>query len=165
MLATVEAIAAFGRTPTTRTFLVGLVVATSLASTVAWGPSPLSTKFRSGLWPLSVDIRQGARERAVARIPARAPATVHYQFAPHMTHREKIYEWPAPWEPANWGVKGENLDDPADVQWLLLDTALLSAKDKVLFERLIGTEFTVRSEEQGIVVAQRTRAPNGAPSG
>jgi len=161
MLATVETIAALGRTPSSRAFLVGLVAATSFASTVAWGPSPLSTKYRSGLWALNSDSRQGAKDRAVARIPAGAPATVHYQYAPHMTHRQKIYEWPAPWEPANWGVKGENLDNPAGVQWLLLDQQLLADKDRVLYQRLLATEFTVRSDEQGIVVAQRVRPPSG----
>jgi len=162
MLGTVEAIAYLGRTAAARAFLIGLVAATSLASTVAWGPSPISVKYRTGIWPLSADTRQGAKERAVALVPPRAPATVHYQFAPHMAHREKIYEWPAPWEPANWGVKGENLDDPAAVQWLLLDENLLSEKDRVLYTRLITTEFTVRSDDQGIVVAQRTRAPDGS---
>ncbi len=38
MLATVEAVAFLGRRPGVRRFLVGLVAATSLATTVAWGP-------------------------------------------------------------------------------------------------------------------------------
>lgn len=163
MVATIEAIARLGRTATIRTFLVGLVAATSLASTVAWGPSPLSVGYRSGIWPLTPDSRQGAKDRAVARIPARAPATVHYYFAPHMTHREKIYEWPAPWEPANWGVRGENLHDPAGVQWLLLDENLLNDTDRIRYEGLIAGEFTIRSQEQGIVVAERIRGPAGPP--
>jgi len=160
MLATVEAIAFLGRTAPARAFLVGLVVATSLASTVAWGPSPLSVKYRSGIWYLSADSRQGIKERAVKLVPSRAPATVNYVFAPHMTHRDKIYEWPAPWKPANWGVRGENLDDPAEVQWLVLDERVITATDRPLYDRLMDEEFTVRLRGEGIVVAERTRAPS-----
>jgi uncharacterized membrane protein len=57
VLATVEAIAWMARNPTARAFVIGLVVATSFASTVAWGPSPLSTQYRSGWWPLANDSR------------------------------------------------------------------------------------------------------------
>ncbi|MDQ3640584.1 MAG: DUF2079 domain-containing protein, partial [Actinomycetota bacterium] len=126
ILATVEAIASIGRTAATRAFLVGLVAATSMAATVAWGPSPISTKYRTGLWALYPDARNPIRERAVAMIPSQASASVHYNFAPHMTHRKQIYEWPAPWVPINWGVRGENLHDPATVNWLLIDRGQMS---------------------------------------
>ena len=62
-LATVEAIAWVAvKKPGMVRFLVGLVVASSLAATVAWGPSPISTKYHSGVWPLQADMRQQARE-------------------------------------------------------------------------------------------------------
>ncbi|HEV2760083.1 MAG TPA: DUF2079 domain-containing protein [Acidimicrobiales bacterium] len=161
ILATVEGIAVLSRTAAARAFLVGLVAATSLAATVAWGPSPISTKYRSGLWALYPDVRNPIRERAVAMIPSQASASVHYNFAPHMTHRKQIYEWPAPWVPINWGVRGENLHDPATVDWLLIDRAQMSDSDRPILARLLSDgEFTIRLEEQGIVVAQRVRAPS-----
>ena len=163
VLATVEAIAWLGTTAARRTFMVGLVVATSLAATVAWGPSPISTKYESGLWPLGPDPRLPAKKAAAALVPDRAPATVHYYFAPQMAHREKIYEWPAPWKPANWGVHGENLHDPADVRWLVLDRTLLSADDKILVSQLLSREFVVRFDQNDIVVAERVAAPPPAP--
>ncbi len=160
ILATVEAIAVLGKTPTARAFLVGLVAATSLASTVAWGPSPISVKYRTGLWALYPDIRNPIRERAVAMVPSQASASVHDNFAPHMTHRKQIYEWPVPWEPINWGVRGENLHDPATVDWLLIDRAQMGDSDRPILARLLSDgEFTIRLEEQGILVAQRVRAP------
>ena len=160
VLATVEAIARLGRTPAVRTFLVGLVTATSLAATVAWGPSPISTKFRMGLWPLGPENpRLSAMRAAVQIVPERAPATVHYLFAPHMTHREKIYEWPVPWKEANWGVRGENLHDPAGVRWLVLDRLLLNPADTPILDSLLAGEFAIRSERDGILVAERVRPP------
>jgi uncharacterized membrane protein len=161
ILATVEAIALFGRTPASRAFLVGLVAATSLASTVAWGPSPISTKFRSGLWALSPDPRTEIRKTAVDLVPPQSAASVHYNFAPHMTHRKQIYEWPVPWLPFNWGVREENQHDPADVQWLLVDRLQMSDTDRPILARLLADgEFVIRYEERSIVVAQRARPPS-----
>jgi uncharacterized membrane protein len=164
IVATVEAIAWLGRTPATRAFLVGLVAATSLASTVAWGPSPISTKYRTGIWALNPDPRNAVREKAMDMVPSQASASVHYNFAPHMTHRERIYEWPVPWLPLNWGVKEENQHDPADVHWLLVDRLQMNDTDKPILARLLGNgEFAVRFEEQNIVVAERVKPPAPAP--
>ncbi|MGI8808064.1 MAG: DUF2079 domain-containing protein [Acidimicrobiales bacterium] len=164
IVATVEAIARFGRTPSIRAFLVGLVVATSLAGTVAWGPSPIGVKYRTGLWALTEDPRNEARRAAMGVVPERASASVHYNFAPHMTHREKIYEWPVPWQPTNWGVRGENLHDPAGVDWLLVDRLLMNENDRPIFTRLLADgEFSIRFEAQSIVVAQRVKSPSSSP--
>ncbi|MFN2608717.1 MAG: DUF2079 domain-containing protein [Acidimicrobiales bacterium] len=164
VLATVEAIALLGRTPTIRAFLIGLVTATSLAATVAWGPSPVSTQYRMGYWPLQPDSRAGAKAAAVALVPKGAAATVHYQYAPHMTHRTKIYEWPVPWKDVNWGVRGEHLDDPAGVQWILLDRRILSPEDTALLDSLLAGQFAVRYDHQDIMVAQRIRPPDAPPA-
>jgi uncharacterized membrane protein len=156
-LATVEAIAILGRTIGMRRFLVGLVAATALATTVAWGPSPVSVKYKSGLWPLGDDVRREAKRDALEMIPDGAPTSSIYYLAPHLAHRSKIYEFPAPWKPANWGVKGENLDDPADVEWLVLDRQPLGEEDKKLLESLLDTQFRVRYDRDDLVVAQRIR--------
>jgi len=164
ILATVEAIAWLGRTATARAFLVGLVAATSLASTVAWGPSPISTKYRSGIWALYPDPRNAIREKAMDVVPDRGSASVHYNFAPHMTHRERIYEWPVPWLPLNWGVREENQHDPADVDWVLVDRLQMNDTDRPILARLLENgEFAIRFEEQNIVVAERVRPPAPAP--
>ena len=76
-----------------------------------------------------------------------------------MSRRTKIYEFPVPWKPINWGVKGENLDDPAGVRWLVLDRQLLNPDDKTLLAQLLAGEFTVRFDQQDIVVAERVQPP------
>ncbi len=154
-----EGIAILGRTIGVRRFLVGLVAATSLATTVAWGPSPISVKYRSGIWPLGEDARRATKAEALALVPDGAPTSAIYYLAPQLTHRTKIYEFPVPWKPSNWGVKGEDLHDPADVEWLVLDRQPLGEEDKALFESLLATQFEVRFERDDIVVAERTRAP------
>jgi uncharacterized membrane protein len=159
MLATVEAIAWLARSPTARAFVVGLVVATSFASTVAWGPSPVSTRYRTGYWPLGPDYRVAIKEAAAAVVPDGAPTSAVYQFVPQMSHRTKIYEFPVPWKPINWGVDGENLHDPAGVEWLVLDRLLLRPDDTSLVAQLLAGEFVVRFDQDDIVVAERVRPP------
>ena len=132
ILGTVEAIAWIGRRrPGAIRFLVGMVVATSLAATVAWGPSPISTKYHWGIWPLQAD-RQSAKSAAVDMIPDGAPTSAIYNLTPHLAHRDLIYDFPVPWRNVNWGVRGEHLDDPAHVQWIIVDRRELSTDDQAL---------------------------------
>jgi hypothetical protein len=56
-------------------------------------------------------------------------------------------------------VNGENLDDPADVRWLVLDRTLLSADDKTLLGQLLAGQFVMRFDQNDIVVAQRVAPP------
>jgi uncharacterized membrane protein len=159
VIATVEAIRFVGRTAGMRRFLVGLVTATSFATTVAWGPSPLSVKYRTGVWPLHADARAATKRHAIDLIPRKATVTVSYYFVPHMDHRERIYEFPNPWKEGNWGVRGENQQDPARVRWLVLDRALVAEGDLPVMSRLLDQEFKIVYERQGIFVARRTRPP------
>jgi len=159
MLATVEAIATIAERPGLRRFLVGLVVVTSFGATVAWGPSPVSTKFRSGLWELTDSPRNDVKRQAIALVPEDAPTSAAYYVVPHMAHRTRIYEFPVPWRPSNWGVRGENLHDPAEVQWLVLDRSVLGEEDKNLLSRLLASEFVVRFDQDGIMVAERVSPP------
>jgi hypothetical protein len=145
-------------------FLVGLVVASSLAATVAWGPSPISVKYRSGIWPLQVDDRQGAREAAVDLIPDGAPTRAIYNLLPHVAHRTEIYDFPVPWRNVNWGVDGEHLADPANVDWIVVDLQAMSTEDLELLDRLTARQFDVVYDEDDIVVAKRVKPPPTTPS-
>jgi len=160
MVATVEAVALLGRRPGVRRILVGLVVACSLATTVAWGPSPIGARYHSGIWPLAIDPRTGAKRAAVARVPAGQSVAATYDLLPHVGHRDKVYDFPEPWKAVNWGIAGENLDNPAGVRWVLVDRQQLGDYERALIANLLADEFTVRYEASGIVLAERTR-PGG----
>jgi uncharacterized membrane protein len=156
IVGTVEAVALV-KNVRARTALVVLLLATSLASTVAWGCSPISRDYRSGIWPLQPEATNAARSEALRRLPKNASTSAAYNIVPHITHRTKVYEFPVPWRDINWGVNGENLDDPAGVQWLLVDRSLLNSDDTQLLDSLLQTQFTVRYQSGGIVLAQRTK--------
>ncbi|MGH9279481.1 MAG: DUF2079 domain-containing protein, partial [Acidimicrobiales bacterium] len=167
MLATVEGIAKLGRTVSARRFLVGLVAATALATSVAWGPSPISTQYRNGYWPLTEDPRNEVQRQALSLLPARASVSATYLYVPHTAHRERIYNFPEPWRRVDWGVHGEGLHDPNTVQWIAVDRRLLNERDKALVAWLLDGQFSPRFDKDDILIAQRV-APGGPyvpPSG
>jgi uncharacterized membrane protein len=157
-VASVEAIAWMQRVSrgnvTVRNAGVSMVVIAALCTTVAWGASPLARDY-DRIWPLRADPHQPIQEYAIGLVPKDAAVSAAYDIVPHITHRARVYEFPVPWCNINWGVHGENLDDPADVQWLVLDRRLLDTKDTALAQDLLSSEFTIRFEQADIVVAQR----------
>jgi hypothetical protein len=57
--------------------------------------------------------------------------------------------------PGNWGIANRDPDDPANVEWLLLD--LVVDQEPLLRARLTapGGEFVVVSEADQVLVARR----------
>jgi uncharacterized membrane protein len=160
IIATVEGVARL-RTIRARQALVGVILVTSSIATVAWGPLPISREYRKGWWPLQSDPRQPTNEAAMRAVPRDAAVSASYIYVPHLTHRERVYEFPVPWRNINWGVRGENLDDPAEVDWIVVNRQLLDADGQGVLTMLLAYEFTVRSERDGIVVAERVHPPRG----
>src|SRR5437762_1105521 len=77
---------------------------------------------------------------------------------------EKGYQSRVPWCNLNWGVDGENPDDPGQVQWLLIDRTLVTAsRDRLLLDDLLHGEFGIVSEQDGLVVAHRVRPAQEPP--
>jgi uncharacterized membrane protein len=159
-IATVEGVA---RLPTlnAKRVLVGVLVVSSFATTIAWGPSPIGRQYHNGWWPLGSSPVYAVDRAAVALIPKDAAVSASYDYVPHLAHRRRVYEFPVPWRDVNWGVRGENLDDPIHVQWLLVDRRLLDVDGASVLHDLLLHQFVVRSQVDGIVVAQRVH--NGPP--
>jgi uncharacterized membrane protein len=149
---------------------VGAVVAAALATSVAWGMSPISTQFDAGYWPLGANPRQAVLDAAVDAVPDDAAVAASYYIVPHLSQREQIYTFPNPWIASNWGVGGVAPEDPghehvpAEVEWLVVDTTTHGAgsREEQLMDRLLdGGEFTVVADEGGVVVARRVEPPPG----
>jgi uncharacterized membrane protein len=159
-VATVEAIAwiqrVSGGSEIVRNAAVVVVLVAAGTTTVLWGASPLARDYEQ-IWPLHADPHQAVQEHAVAMVPEDAAVSAQYNIVPHITHRARVYEFPVPWCNINWGVHGENLDDPADVQWLVVDRRLLG-DSAALFRELVTSEFTIRFDSLDTVVAERTSA-------
>ncbi len=122
-----------------------------------WSPSPLGKPFRSGIWA-GPSPRPAAFERALSLVPADAGLATNYYLVPHATHRVVVYEWPNPWIPGNWGIANRNPDDPAGVDYLVLD--LVVDQEAALRSRLTapGSEFVVLTADDQVLVAKRRAA-------
>jgi hypothetical protein len=171
-VATVEAIAwiskrAQAKRALTQWAMVSIVLVVAVITSTLWGCAFYSRMYQSA-WPLHPDPRVPIETAAVKSVPAGASASVAYTIDTHMTHRTGIYEFPVPWCNINWGVNGEHLDDPARVQYLVIDRVLLddpsnpveSSRDRALLSDLLSSEFSVVSQNQEILVAKRVRPPN-----
>ena len=140
-LASVDGVARLRSLPWRR-FAVGLVAASALATSVAWGMSPISTQYRNGYWPLAGNARQSELEAAVDAVPSDAAVSATYNIVPHLSHREQIYTFPNPWYPLNWGVAGAAPHDPdhdhvpAEIDWIVVDrtTHVPDGREEVLID-------------------------------
>ena len=66
-----------------------------------------------------------------------------YNLLPHVDHRVKIFDYPNPWIPTNWGIAGENIDDPATVDYLLVERPTLGNSTE-MFDALTAPGWAVR---------------------
>ncbi len=167
-LATVEGIAFFSRRrpPALRGALVGFVAASALASTLAWGPSPFGSEYRKGWWPLTPDARAASKKAALDVVPDGAAVSASYNLDSHLTHREKIYEFPNPFRPHNWGVANERYPSPNAARWLVVDLHVVQGEDRKLFDDLMRSgEFEVRFQREDILAAERVRDAEVQPPG
>ncbi len=187
-LATVEAVALAARhtrrnREAVTAGLVGALVVTALVTFHLWGIGPGARQYDDGFWPIHhgesiVDVLRGvnanadatdaARRAALRSVPGGASVTATYNLDAHLSHRPDIYEWPNPWIPTNWGDKNEHQRDPAGVEYLAVDRALLGspgARDTnqqnqaELLAHLLSGEFRIVYDREGVLVARRVAAP------
>jgi uncharacterized membrane protein len=141
-----------------RAALVPYLLVCAYVTNVAWSPSPLSPN--DTFWA-TASPRHAVMREALALVPDGASVTATYNFGPHLSHREEIYDWPNPWVPAYWGNDdGARLPDPATVDVIVVDLTQVGAAQQELIDRLIGPdrrggEFQVLLDSQDIVVARR----------
>jgi uncharacterized membrane protein len=141
-----------------RSALVPYLLVCAYVTNVAWSPSPISAN--ENVWAVASPRHEVMRE-ALTLVPDDASVTATYNFGPHLSHREEIYDWPNPWVPAYWGNDdGARLPDPSTVDYVVLDMTQVGAAQQELIDRLIGAdrsggEMEVLLDEQDVVVARR----------
>ncbi len=142
----------------TRRFLVGAVCACSLATTVAWGVSPISRHYREGYWPLQASPRAELQRAALDLVPPGQSVSSTYNLAPHLVRREEVYVFPNPWQGRNWGVDDVNPRSPERVRWLAVDRTVLGDADLALLDAVLASgEFRVVADTADLLVAERVR--------
>lgn len=154
VVATIAGIARFRSQRVRAVLTTGLVVA-AVAGAYLWGPLGRDPR---GIADPGSPQAQAARE-AIATIPDDAVVSAHYRYVPHLTHRERIYEFPNPWRASNWGDasrEGERLPAAADVDHVLFHASVLDDPgDARIVRRLERAGFERTFSSEGVVLLRR----------
>jgi uncharacterized membrane protein len=118
------------------------------------GPAPWSTDFKR---PVDGPVNQARRE-ALALIDPAAPVSAQYNVVTHLAHRTRVYEWPNPFAPANWGFPGDQ-HQAADIEaiwYVLVERPALGKAEGALFDKLRAQpQWRTLFDRQGVVLLQR----------
>jgi uncharacterized membrane protein len=138
-----------------------VALAVALLATRWYGPSPLGNDYELGIWPLHRPHNYQSRVTALAYVPSDAGVASDFNGVPHLTHREIVYTFPNPWRPQNYGVTPDEVGDPAEVSWIVLNARNLGGNGVLLKSILASGEFEVRFSRDGIVALERIAPPGG----
>jgi hypothetical protein len=126
------------------------------------GPAPWSTDFPR---PVDGPVNQARRE-ALARIDPAAPVSAPYNLVAHLAHRTRVYEFPNPFAPANWGFPGDQHQPAAveRVRYVLVERALLGEGESAVLDQLrVQPQWRTLLDQQGIVLLERVAVSTSRP--
>jgi len=134
------------------------LVACALVGSHVWGLGPYSRDFRTGVWRDRPRANIAQLDYAHALVPPTAGVAATWNVVSHFTHRPVVYEFPNPWLSSNYGPTGNELGDPATVDWIVIDRVAVGSRDLGLLTRLLGPGggFELVLDEGGVVVARRS---------
>jgi len=147
-----------------RALLAPVVIAllvVAIAMDYRYGPARWSKDPVVG----SASAADAPRNQALALIPPDAPVSAQFNLVPQLTHRTRVYEFPNPFRPVNWGLDGDvhPAQDLQDLRYVIVDRALLDKDQQTLLQELqASTDWTTRFEADGVVLLQR-RGTGAAP--
>lgn len=150
--------------------LVAVMGLTSLWACLMWGAIPLGKVITPWMdppigraepyyWPPSHPVAVAARE-IMAEVPADASIATYHSLAPHLAHREQIYQFPNPFRVVLYGVGTEMeaaracLPAANDLQFVLLQVSL-NTEQQADWDR-VKADFDVVAENEFWVLYERT---------
>jgi uncharacterized membrane protein len=133
--------------------LIALVVV-ALAMDQRYGPAPWShAKIVSTSSPADA-----ARRRAIAMIPADAPVSAQFNLVAHLSHRDKIFEFPNPFRSVNWGLNGDihPTSDQEGLRYVIVDRSLLDQDQQGLLRDLQASpDWATKFDSSNVVLLER----------
>lgn len=150
---TVYALGRVGRG--TRQILCGFVAVCTLVSAVMWGQFDFS-RHPQYHWPANHPVAVEAR-RLMSEIPKDAVISVYHSLAPHLAHRQYVYQFPNPFRVVLYGTdvsrEGSILPEAGMVQFVMLPKNLDS--ELAADWRAISRNFEILDENSSFVLYRR----------
>ncbi len=136
-----------------------------MIGTNLWGLGPFGRDFDSGVWSERPRPNVAQLDRALATVPPQAGVAASWNVVTHFTHRPVVYEYPNPWLSSNYGPTGNEVGDPTNVDWVVIERSALNQRDLGLLARLVapGGGFEMVQDEEGVAVARRVGAGTLVP--
>jgi uncharacterized membrane protein len=127
-LASVEGVARWRR-PKVRQVALGLVALGAAWTSAVWGLTPLDADTRVVLWERVPVAQRAEFDRFVAFPGPHDGVSTRFDLVTHLSHRERIFTFPNPWLPQNWGVRYEHRLPGSSVDWLMLNPSALNERE------------------------------------
>lgn len=156
MLASIHGAATIWRVKSVRVALVVWLLACSYVTNVAWSPSALN-ETDYGVWSQPHPRHESLRT-ALTFIPDDASVSASYQLLPHLSHRERIYDWPNPFWASVWGNDDcAHLPDPTTIDYVAIDLTQVGPTNQTLFDDMLAPDgpFEAVFQDENVVVAER----------
>ena len=142
-----------------RIWLVYAVAVMSVWTAFLWGPMGWAQKAPA-YWPPSHPVAADARD-IVRDVPGGAVVSAFHSISAHLTHRERIYQFPTPFRAVLYGpnddLEGQRLPQADDVEYVLLP---LNRDAQVETDwRAIESEFELVRANRSWELFRRTTSP------
>ena len=161
-MGTVFAVAKLRR-PALRYGATALVGVCALTTAYMWGPYSFSRQQIAHWAPSYYVVHE--IEAIRKQVPPNAVLSSYHAYAPHLSHRARIYMWPTPFRAAYWKTfkqEGERLSFANEIQYVILPTQLDFDSEQVW--EPIRADFKVVATNSAATLYKRIR-PEPATAG
>ena len=139
---------------------LGLVVAGSVYANIRFGQLPVNKLYR-----IQMPIRRSfsdpgvlAAKRVMTQIPSDAGVAADYSLVPQLAHRKHIYQFPNPFMPFYWGIKGSSPHPTGNVEYIILRTGYVRDErhQQLLRELLDSGSFRTVVDDEFVQLYKRS---------
>ncbi len=143
------------------TLLITVLIVSSLASNWFIAPHDASVKNYGHIMNKIREFgkpmpRETQLQMLMGKIPPNASVSASFMVVPHLTHRDKIYDFPNPFKSSNWGNGKE--EPPLEyVDYLLLSNEHMGDYSKVLQRLLDGKKYRTELRSNCFTLYRRVK--------
>jgi uncharacterized membrane protein len=131
----------------------------AVLANIEYSKVPITDVTRiSDLWRIRNAPANAEIHAVLGRIPRDAAVSADYTLVPQLSHRQRIYLFPNPFIPEQWGVHAENPHDPSTIDYIVVRPGVAANKQKqVLGPLLKNGTFTRQGNEKSVNVYVRVK--------
>ncbi len=91
----------------------------------------------------------------IAQIPRNASVTTTYHFLAHLSHREKIFMFPNPFEVSNYGYEVKEHPPDVEIDYLLIERRIAKKHQYIIDDLVASGQYKLIDESMGVELYKR----------